>query len=168
MSLIRRVMARSAIEMSADRAFRLRIVRLAAVSAVALGIIWALAADVRQVGLIPMRLLASGWALMPTVLLASLGYPRLRYALVVPATLVTIALGTVSLDVLSRADKLAAGWLLVTSGVLVGDILGLWFWFRLVPVPSALNDPFSRDRWALVGLHVALVAGGLVLIGARI
>jgi hypothetical protein len=166
MELSRRVFARSTIEMTADRAFALRVVRLAITSALALGTIWALA---RAVG--PLRsaigyLLVAGWVLMPAVLLASLRRPWLRYALVVPATLVTVALVALSATALPRDAAAAAGWALIAGGAVVGDMLGLWFWFRLFPVPPALSDPFSRGRWGLVWLHVALVVSGLLLVGA--
>jgi hypothetical protein len=52
---------------------------------------------------------------------------------------------------------------LVTAGVLLGGVLGLWFWYRLLPVPAALDDPFSRGRWTLIAVHVSLIVVGLVL-----
>jgi hypothetical protein len=152
--------------MTADRAFAHRVARLAITSAVALGAIWALAHAGGRLRPAIGYLLVGGWALMPAVLLASLRRPRLRYALVVPATLVTVALVALAATAVSRNGAAAAGWPLVAGGVLVGDMLGLWFWFRLFPVPPALRDPFSRGRWALVWLHVALVVSGLLLVGA--
>jgi hypothetical protein len=157
---------RSAVEMTADRAFARRVIRLAFTSAVALGVVWALARTVRQAHPAIAWLLAGGWLLMPTVLFASLSRPLLRYALVVPATLVSVALVALSVAVIPVGGMAAVGWVLVTCGVLVGGTLGLWFWFRLMPVPAALNDPFSRWRWALVGIHVMLVVSGLLLVGA--
>ncbi|MCJ7709607.1 MAG: hypothetical protein MUQ32_02145, partial [Chloroflexi bacterium] len=55
------------------------------------------------------------------------------------------------------------GWLLMTIGVGLGGVLGLWLWFRLMPVPAALDDPLAPGRWALIGVHVALVVIGLAL-----
>ena len=159
-------LARSAVEMTADRAFARRVMRLAFTSAVALGVVWALARTVGQAHPAIGWLLAGGWLLMPTVLFASLGRPLLRYALVVPATLVSVALVALSAAVVPVGGTAAVGWVLVTCGVLVGGTLGLWFWFRLMPVPAALNDPFSKGRWALVGIHVLLVVSGLLLVGA--
>lgn len=160
--------ARSAIEMTADRAFARRVVRLTITSALALGAVWALAhAGGRLLPAIG-YLLVGGWVLMPAVLLASLRRPRLRYALVAPATLVTVALVALAVTTASRDSAAAAAWALVAGGALLGDMLGIWFWFRLLPVPLALHDPFSRGRWALVWLHVALVVSGLLLVGADV
>ncbi len=61
---------------------------------------------------------------------------------------------------------LQTGWLLVTTGVFLGGLLGIWFWFRLIPVPAALDDPFSTGRWALIGIHVTSIVVGLALIAA--
>jgi len=169
MDAARAPLARSAVEMTADRAFARRVTRLAFTSAVALGVVWALALRAGQARPTIGWLLAGGWLLMPTVLFASLGRPLLRYALVVPATLVSVALVALSVAVIPAipvGGMAAVGWVLVTCGVLVGGTLGLWFWFRLMPVPAALNDPFSRWRWALVGIHVMLVVSGLLLVGA--
>ena len=58
-----------------------------------------------------------------------------------------------------------AGWVLITTGVFLGGILGAWFWFRWLPVPAALADPFSRGRWALIAIHVCLIVFGLALVG---
>lgn len=168
MELSRRMSARSAIEMTDDRAFAFRVVRLAIISALALGALWALAHAGGRLRPAIGHLLLAGWVLMPAVLLASLRRPRLRYALVVPATLVTVALMALSATTFSSDGAAAAGWALVAGGVIVGDMLGLWFWFRLFPVPLALRDPFSRPRWALVGLHVALVVSGALLVAEAI
>jgi hypothetical protein len=45
----------------------------------------------------------------------------------------------------------------------MGGGLGLWLWYRLLPVPAALDDPGSPGRWLLIGVHVALVVGGWLL-----
>jgi hypothetical protein len=162
-----RLVARSAVEVTADRAFTRRVARLSIVSALMLGAIWAAARASRQGHPAIGYLLTSGWVLMPVVLLASLRRPRLRYALILPATLVTIGVAATFATVGSFDTRATAGWALVTSGVLLGDTLGVWFWFRLFPVPRALDDPFSRGRWVVVGLHVALVVTGLMVLGVR-
>jgi hypothetical protein len=77
-----------------------------------------------------------------------------------------VALVALFAAVISRGGAAAAGWALVAGGALVGDMLGLWFWFRLFPVPPALRDPFSLGRWTLVAVHVALIVSGLLLVGA--
>jgi hypothetical protein len=48
----------------------------------------------------------------------------------------------------------------MTIGVGLGGVLGLWLWFRLAPVPAALDDPLAPGRWGLIAVHVALVAIG--------
>jgi hypothetical protein len=107
--------------------------------------------------------LAAGWVLMPTTLFASLARPLLRYALIAPASLVGAGLLAISAWWLPADPVVAAGWLLITAGVLLGGMLGTWFWLRLLPVPHSLDDPFSRGRWALIGIHVALIVSGLGL-----
>jgi hypothetical protein len=151
------------IELSADPRFAARVKRLAAVSLVALGLIWALASATLHAPVGLNAALAAGWVLMPTTLLASLVEPRLRYALVVPASLVGFGLLAVSAWWLPTNPVAASGWLLMTAGVLLGGVLGIWFWLRLLPVPRALDDPFSSGRWALIAVHVALIVLGLVL-----
>ena len=147
----------SGVEMTSNRLFEHRIRRLIVISSVALGVIWGLAfandADVWV-----LIALAIGWVTMPTILALSLRRPMLRYALLVPATAVSIGLIGMTLN---APDSTDVGWLLVTFGVLVGGTLGAWFWFRWLPVPRALDDPYGAPRVALVGLHT-----GLVLIGA--
>jgi hypothetical protein len=166
MVLLRRVLARSAIEMTADRAFERRVVRLAIISAVALGAIGGVAHTVGKASPAIDYLLIAGWVLMPAVLLASLRRPRLRYALAVPASLITLALVALSSTALSPNSAVAAGWMVLTGGVLIGDTLGLWFWFRLLPVPPALSQPFSLGRQRLIQMHVALVVVGFLLVVA--
>ena len=151
------------IEMTADPRFAPRVKRLAFTSLVALGLIWALAISTLEAPPFVDASLAAGWVLMPTTLFASLARPRLRYGLVVPSTLVGVGLLAVSFAWLPADPVAAAGWLMMTAGVLMGGFLGLWFWYRLFPVPSRLDDPFSKGRWALVGLHIALIVVGLVL-----
>lgn len=153
------------IELTPDRAFGHRVTRLAVVSLVALGLIWWLARSMVRAGPAIGWLLVVGWALMPTILAASLTWPRLRYALVVPSAAVSVALVAICLTALPAEPLLRAGWLLITGGVLLGGTMGLWFWFRWMPVPPRLADPFSPGRWAMIGLHVGLVVIGLVLVG---
>jgi hypothetical protein len=137
--------------------------RLAAVSVVGLGLIFALAVTTLEAPWPLDAALALGWALMPALLAASLRRPRLRYALVVPSLLAGAPLLAVCVAWLPAADVAAAGWLLLTGGILLGGLLGLWFWFRALPVPQALDDPFSPGRWTLVGIHVGLIVAGLAL-----
>lgn len=151
------------VELSADRRFAGRVRRLAATAVVALGLIWALAVTTLEAPPIVGVALAAGWASMPTILIASLARPRLRYALVIPSTLVGMALLAISAAWLPANALAATGWLLMTVGILLGGLLGLWFWFRLVPVPDWLDDPFSPARLALIGVHIALIAVGFVL-----
>jgi hypothetical protein len=153
------------LELSADARFAGRIRRLAATSVFGLGAIALLSAATLDAPRAVDAALVGGWVLMPVLLAFSLRRPLVRYALVVPSTLVGVGLVVLCLVALPHGDPVAvAGWLLVTAGVLVGGWLGLWFWFRIVPVPAVLDDPFSRGRWALIGLHVALILVGLTAI----
>lgn len=151
-------------EMTGDARFEARVRRLAGISSIALGVVFGLAVagpvDAPYVRLA----LALGWFLMPTILYASLWRPALRYLLVVPATLVSLGLLAIVAIALPPGVVASAGWVLVTAGVLVGGSLGLWLWYRLLPVPQDLDDPFSFGRWALIGLHVGLVVTGLALV----
>jgi hypothetical protein len=150
------------IELSSDPRFRRRVVRLTAVSAVALGVLWALAVTTLDPPPLVAGALLAGWVLMPSTLVASLSRPRLRYGLALPASLVSVGLLAVVLGPLP-AQPAAAGWFLVLAGVALGGGLGLWLWYRLLPVPAALDDPFAPGRWGLVAVHV-----GLVVIGAAL
>lgn len=151
------------IELTADRRFAGRVRRLALTAVVALGLIWAMAITTLDAPPIVGIALAAGWATMPTILFASLPRPRLRYALVVPSTLVGMGLLAISARWLPANAITATGWLLMTAGILLGGLLGLWFWFRLVPVPEPLDDPFSPARLALIGVHIALIVIGMGL-----
>ena len=151
------------VELSPDRRFERRIKRLAAVSAVALALVWALVVATVAAPPAVDAVLAVGWLLMPSTLVASLRYPRLRYGLVVPASLVSIGLLAVCVGWLPAEPTIALGWILMTAGVALGGGLGLWFWYRLLPVPARLDDPFSTGRWALIGVHIALVVAGFAL-----
>jgi hypothetical protein len=152
------------VELTDDRRIARRVKRLAAVSSVALGLIWALAVTTLETPPLLEAALAAGWVTMPTVLLASLRRPSVRYWLALPSTLVGLGLVAVCVGWLP-GDRLAAmGWLLMTTGVLFGGVMGLWLWFRVLPVPATLDDPVSAARWGLIGVHVALIVTGLVLV----
>jgi hypothetical protein len=151
------------IELSADPRFASRVKRLAATSVVALGLIWTLAVVTLDAPQLLSMALAAGWLLMPATLFASLARPRLRYALVAPASLVGLGLLAIAAWWLPADPVAGTGWLLMTAGVLLGGFLGIWFWMRLLPVPPALDNPFSRGRWALIAVHIALIIVGLGL-----
>jgi hypothetical protein len=157
------IRGRVPVELSADPRFAGRVRRLAATATVALGLIWLSASLTLEAGWMISAALLAGWALMPTVLLSSLRQPLLRYALVVPAGLVGTGLLAICLTALPPMAVAAAGWVLVTAGVALGGVMGSWFWFRLVPVPAALDDPFSTARLRLIGLHIGLIVVGLAL-----
>ena len=148
------------VELSGDRRFARRVWRLAATSAIALGLICGLAIATLELPAAVPTAFVLGWGLMPTILLGSLARPRLRYGLVVPASLVTLGLLSVCYGWLPSDRLAAAGWLLLTAGVALGGVLGLWLWYRLIPVPARLDDPFATGRWALIGVHVGLVVVG--------
>lgn len=152
------------IELSDDARFAGRVRRLSAVSVVALGSVWLLWATTLETSPLVGIGLLGGWLLMPAILWLSLRRSLLRYLLVVPASLVTLSLlsicvGSLPSDLLARI-----GWLMVTSGILLGGTMGMWFWYRLAPVPSVLHDPFSASRWLLIGAHVGLVSVGIAAI----
>lgn len=153
----------SPVELSTDPRFTRRVRRLAAVSVVALGVMWLLAVGNADTDLPAAALLAVGWVTMPAVLTASIRSPRLRLLLVVPASAVTVGLllvaRSVDLPALART-----GWWSITAGVMLGGLLGVWFWYRWMPVPRPLDDPFSAGRWVLIGIHVAAITIGAVLV----
>jgi hypothetical protein len=151
------------VELSDDERIARRVRRLGIVSLVALGLMLGMAIRTLEAPGWVEATLAVGWALMPLVLFSSLGRPRLRYLLVLPASLVSIGLLAICVAYLPAAALAATGWWLMTAGVLLGDGQGLWFWYRIVPVPAALDDPYSAGRRALIGVHVALIVGGWVL-----
>jgi hypothetical protein len=151
------------LELSHDPRFRRRVIRLAAVSSVALGMVWGLAVMTLDAPIVLAAALLAGWILMPTMLLASLSRPYLRYGLVVPSSLVTIGLVAAVVGWLPDGPMPAAGWVLMTGGVALGGALGLWLWYRVLPVPAALHDPFSVGRWVLVAVHVGMIVTGFAL-----
>ena len=159
----------TSVEMTADSRFAVRIIRLAATSVVALGLIWGFQHATLNAPAFVGISLAAGWALMPVLLIASLRWPVTRYGLALPSTLVGFGLVAICLTALPPDWGAARiGWLMTTAGVLMGGVLGLWFWFRLAPVPRFLEDPFGPGRWTLVVVHIALIVAGLALIGASV
>jgi hypothetical protein len=151
-------------EMTGDPQFGRRIKRLVAVSAIALGLITLFVATVADdPGWLPPTLMAGGWVLMPTILAYSLRRPSLRYLLALPAGAVSAALVLVSVR-FADPGWATAGWWMMTAGVLMGGSLGMWFWYRLAPIPQALDRPFSPGRWALVATHIGLISVGWLLV----
>lgn len=151
------------VELSANARMAGRIKRLGFVSLVALGLIWTLAVASLETPRLVKWALAAGWVLMPTILFASLSRPLLRYGLVLPGSLVGLGLLAICAWWLPADPLAAAGWLLITVGVSMGSALGLWFWFRLLPVPASLDDPYSTGRLGLIRVHIALIVAGLGL-----
>jgi hypothetical protein len=137
---------------------------LAITSGFVLAFIWLLSAATLQAHPMIDGALAGGWLLMPSILALSLRWPRLRYALIVPSSFVSVALVAICATELPEDIVAGTGWLLVTVGVLFGGVLGAWFWFRWMPVPTSLVDPFSLGRWALIAVHVSPIVAGLALI----
>ncbi len=160
------VRGQTSVEMTRDTRFGVRVIRLAATSVVALGLIWGFQFATLNTPAFVGVSLAAGWALMPVLLTASLRWPTARYGLALPSTLVGVGLVAICLTALPPDWGVSrVGWLMTTAGVLMGGVLGLWFWFRLAPVPRFLDDPFGPGRWTLVGVHIALIVVGLALIG---
>jgi hypothetical protein len=155
---------RRGVELTDDAAFAGRVRRLARVSSVALGAIVLLAWRNLEVPWLVMAALIAGWCTMPAVLSVSVNRPRSRYLLMVPAGLVSGALLAVSVAYLPSDAAAQAGWLLITAGVLMGATLGMWFWYRMLPVPARFEDPFGNGRMALIRAHIGLVVSGMVLV----
>ena len=114
------------IELTDDRRIRGRVVRLAVVSLVALGLVAGLAAATLDAPPAILAGLALGWVLVPAVLAWSLRELRARYLLVVPSSLVTLGLLSICIEWMPASAMAAAGWLLMTIGVALGGVLGLW------------------------------------------
>lgn len=129
-----------------------------------LGLIWLLAATTLHAPRLVTGSLAAGWLFMPSILGFSLRWPTLRYALVLPSFLVSVGLLAVCAVAPAEHGVARAGWLFITVGVLLGGLLGVWFWFRWMPVPDALTQPFARGRWTLIAIHVSLIVVGLALV----
>jgi len=153
-----------ALEMTGDVRFAPRVRRLTITSGVALGFVWTLAVMTLDADPIVEFALLAGWILMPSVLASSLVRPGVRKLVGLPATLVTVALLAICLTALPSQGPEREGWLLITAGVLMGGLLGLWFWYRWMPVPTSLDDPGSPRRWTLIGVHVGLIVTGLTLV----
>jgi hypothetical protein len=151
------------VELTDDPRIRGRVVRLTAVSLVALGLVLVLAAATVDAPPAVLVLLGLGWVLMPAVLAWSLREPVARYLLVVPASLVTLGLLAICVGWLPAEPLAAVGWLLLAAGVGLGGLLGLWLWYRVVPVAAGLDDPVSPGRWGLIAVHVGLIVTGWVL-----
>ena len=148
--------------MSTSDALGPRSVRLAVVSSFALGVIWLLARDSDAGTSAISACLLAGWLAMPLLLGLSVWRPALRPAVLLPSTLVT--LGLAALVAGSWQLGGSGPWLLLLAGILLGDLLGAWFWFRLLPVPASMLAPNAPTRLALIVLHVALVMGGIILL----
>jgi len=151
------------VELTDDPRMTRRVRRLAGVSVVALGLIWSLAGATTAAPGVVLWLLLGGWVLMPSTLVLSLAAPRTRYLLAVPASLVMLALAAICVAWLPARPIAAAGWLLLTGGIALGAWLGLWLWFRIVAVPTVLEEPDSRARLGLISVHVALIVAGWLL-----
>lgn len=158
------LLGRTGLEMSSDPAFERRVRRLRNVSTIALGVIFGLAVGTLDAGWPIDLVLLLGWLLMPVVLGSSLWHAEIRLLVAVPATLVGLALVTICAVALPADPIARAGWLSVTLGIAWGGFLGAWFWYRWLPVPSTLDAPYSKGRWILIGVHVALVVAGLLLV----
>lgn len=155
---------RAGVELSGDPRFAGRVRRLVIVSALALGVIAGLAAATTDAPPWVLAMLVIGWVAMPAILAGSLRRPVLRYWLVVPAGLVSGGLISLGIGWLPGDPAAAAGWILIAAGILIGGTLGSWFWYRLIPVPVALEPPFAIPRLALIAVHAGLVVLGVVLI----
>lgn len=138
-----------------------RVRRLAVVSSIALGLVWWLSLDVSGAGALERWGLLAGWVLMPATLVASLFDAWARFAVGVPASLVSL----VALR-LTWLEFPSAGWMLLAAGVLLGGMLGMWSWFRWAPIPAMFRAPYGRGRRALIAVHVALTAAGIAAIVA--
>jgi hypothetical protein len=100
---------------------------------------------------------------MPATLFASLLVPALRRWLIVPATLITAPVVAIGVGWLPGRPAADLGWALIAGGLLLGGVLGGWFWFRWAPVPVVCADPFGGVRWGLIAVHVGLICVGLAL-----
>ena len=141
-----------------------RVARLAVTSAIALGLIWQLARRTPVHASGAEDALAAGWLLMPSILLLSLRWRRWRYALVAPSLLVLGGLVWMCAVAPPAVGTARVGWLVLTVGIALGGLLGVWFWYEWMPVPERWRDPNARARWGFITMHVALVVAGGVLV----
>jgi hypothetical protein len=151
---------REGIELTTNPWMTRRVHRLIVVSSVALGIITGLAVSDDGPSWAVLAI-AFAWFAMPTALWASVDRPRLRYLLAVPA--VSASAGLVGMAV-ATSGAAAAGWLIVLIGISTGGMLGMWFWYRFLPVPYSLDDPYGTPRLSLLAIHIALVLIGVGII----
>lgn len=145
-------------------AMRRRTIRLAVVSAVALGVIWWLAAKRTGAPAVATSALLIGWHLMPTLLAASLVRREAVRLLVVPSTLVSLPVAAIAAGPWVPAGLPRFAWLAVAVGIVLGGVLGLWLWLGAFPRPGPLRDPRSPLRWALIAVHVAPIVVGIALL----
>ena len=104
------------VELTTDALFQRRVRRLVAISGVALGLIfWIAASDGAPWWVL--ALMGIGWILMPAFLAASLSNPSMRYLLVIPAT--TVGVGLIAMTLTTDGSN-QSGWLLMTFGILSG------------------------------------------------
>ena len=151
-------------ELTGDPAFARRVVRLTAVSAVALGLMSLLWRSSTEAPRVLDALLVAGWVTMPLLLAASLHRPRLRIALTAPALLVAAPVTAAALGAPGVDTPAQVGWGVVAVGLWLGMALGGWLWYRLLPVPAPLDNPFSRARWVLIAGHVSAIVCGLAIV----
>jgi len=154
--------SRPGLEMTTDRIFGHRVRRLVVITAVGLGVLAGFA-YLDGAPLWALGMLGFGSLSVPFTLACSLRRPRARRALLVPAVAVPIGLAGVAG---AASEATAAGWIVALAGLAAGAFLGLWFWFRWLPVPWILDDPFGWPRVALVGVHIGLILAGGALIAA--
>lgn len=148
------------VELTTDPLFAHRIRRLVWISSVALGVLTLLAMRTEALGW-SIAMLAAGWVLMPTILALSLRRPKVRYGLIIPASLVTVGLlGPVSVS----TGASLVGWVMILAGILVGGTLGMWFWYRWLPAPRGFDDPYGAKRMVLIGVHIGLVLFGVAIV----
>ena len=126
------------VELTGDGRIRRRVMRLTAVSLVALGLVTGLGAATLEAPAAILALLALGWVLMPAVLAWSLRDPAARYLLVVPASLVTLGLLAICIGWLPAQPVAAVGWVLMAAGVALGRGPGP---LALVPGPARARSP---------------------------
>ena len=141
------------------RLVRPRALRLAAVSLVALAVVYRLAAIEPAAGPAERAMIGAGWLLMPLALVLVARVPRFRTILVLPASLATVGVFLVAAQTLP-----SAGWLALSVGLAFGGMLGAWLWFGWAPAPGLRAQPRHPLRLALVAVHVAIVLAGLALL----